>query len=70
MFSHLYKLIKREDMAIKNKRSSDVKLEAPAEKKVKFDKKVSTFGEKKVFPKPGGNSSKWSLLIGPNHMFV
>lgn len=44
-------------MAIKNKRSSDVKPESPAEKRVKFDKKISTSGEKKVFSKPGGKSS-------------
>lgn len=43
-------------MAIKNKRSSDVKPESPAEKKVKFDNRVSTSGQKKVFSKTGGKS--------------
>ncbi len=44
-------------MAIKNKRSSDVKPESPAEKRVKFDKHNSTPGQKKVFSKPGGGKS-------------
>lgn len=41
-------------MAIKNKRSSDVKPESPAEKKVKFNNKFSNSEHKKTFGKPGG----------------
>lgn len=41
-------------MAIKNKRSSDVKPESPAEKRVRFDKSDSTQEQKKKsFAKPG-----------------
>lgn len=50
-------------MAIQNKRSSDAKPESPAEKRVKFDKKYSTSGEKKPFSKPGAGKSNEPIVV-------